>query len=174
MVSARLSRIGRVEVSPLVQGSIDHQLEALLRGRELRDVVTRVGSSDMLLHGAIAFLLHDDVPGQMLTIPFFLFLLSFFFTHCPACTPGARRSSSPRCTQAQIWRRETALTPKHRFRQLEPSLLVNGQTTSLLASETEKELVREARGGMVCMYLSLPSAERWGGGGGGMDNWAGS
>lgn len=79
MVSARLSRIGRVEVSPLVQGSIDHQLEALLRGRELRDVVTRVGSSDMLLHGAIAFLLHDDVPGQMLTIPLFLFLLSFFF-----------------------------------------------------------------------------------------------
>lgn len=43
------------------------------------------------------------------------------------------------------------LTPRHRLRQLEPSLLVSGQTTSLLASDTEKELVSEVRGGMVCM-----------------------
>lgn len=44
------------------------------------------------------------------------------------------------------------LTPKHRLRQLDPSLLVNGQTTSLLASETEKELVNDDRGGMICTY----------------------
>jgi hypothetical protein len=45
------------------------------------------------------------------------------------------------------------LTPKQRFRQLEPSWFVRGQTTSLLASVSEKELVREERGGMAsCMY----------------------
>lgn len=44
---------------------------------------------------------------------------------------------------------EGGLTPRHRLRQLEPSLLVSGQTTSLLASVTEKELVREGLGGMV-------------------------
>jgi hypothetical protein len=44
------------------------------------------------------------------------------------------------------------LTPKHRLRQLEPSLLVKGQTTSLLASETEKELVSDDRGGMIYTY----------------------
>lgn len=41
------------------------------------------------------------------------------------------------------------LTPKQRLRQLEPSLFFKGQTTSLLASVTEKELVSELRGGMV-------------------------
>lgn len=45
------------------------------------------------------------------------------------------------------------LTPKQRFRQLEPSWFVRGQTTSLFASVSEKELVREERGGMAsCMY----------------------
>jgi len=42
------------------------------------------------------------------------------------------------------------LTPRHLFLQLEPSWLVNGQTTSLLASEAWKELVREDLGGMAC------------------------
>lgn len=41
------------------------------------------------------------------------------------------------------------LTPRHLFRQLEPSWLVNGHTTSLLASEAEKELVKEDLGGMA-------------------------
>lgn len=41
------------------------------------------------------------------------------------------------------------LTPRQRLRQLEPSLFLRGQTTSLVASETEKELVREVRGGML-------------------------
>lgn len=40
------------------------------------------------------------------------------------------------------------LTPRHRFRQLDPSLFLNGQTTSLLASDAEKELVNEFLGGM--------------------------
>ena len=43
----------------------------------------------------------------------------------------------------------TVLTPKQRFRQLEPSWPVKGQTTSLLASEAEKELVNEDRGGIA-------------------------
>lgn len=42
-----------------------------------------------------------------------------------------------------------ALTPRHRLRQLDPSLLVSGHTTSLLASDVEKELVSEDRGGMA-------------------------
>lgn len=46
------------------------------------------------------------------------------------------------------------LTPRHRLRQLEPSLFFKGHTTSLLASVTEKELVRELRGGMVHIYAS--------------------
>ena len=41
------------------------------------------------------------------------------------------------------------LTPRHRFLQFEPSWFLNGQTTSLLASEAEKELVSEALGGMA-------------------------
>lgn len=78
MVSARLSRIGRVEMSPLVQRGIDHQLEALLRGRKLGDVVAGVSSSDMLLHGAIAFLL------QVTTFP--VRYLPFFFLVLCLCT----------------------------------------------------------------------------------------
>lgn len=45
--------------------------------------------------------------------------------------------------------RAEALTPRQRLRQLEPSWLRNGQTTSLLASETEKEEVSDERGGIV-------------------------
>ena len=45
--------------------------------------------------------------------------------------------------------RPKILTPRHLFLQLEPSWLVNGQTTSLLASDAEKELVREDLGGMA-------------------------
>lgn len=41
------------------------------------------------------------------------------------------------------------LTPRQRLRQLEPSWLRNGHTTSLLASETEKDEVRADRGGIV-------------------------
>lgn len=42
-----------------------------------------------------------------------------------------------------------ALTPRHRFRQLDPSWFLNGQTTSLLVSEAEKELVKVDFGGMA-------------------------
>ena len=40
------------------------------------------------------------------------------------------------------------LTPRHRFRQLDPSWFLNGQTTSLLASDAEKAVVNEFLGGM--------------------------
>ena len=36
-----------------------------------------------------------------------------------------------------------------RFLQLDPSWFVKGQTTSLLASEAENELVRDDRGGIA-------------------------
>jgi hypothetical protein len=45
--------------------------------------------------------------------------------------------------------RETVRTPKHRFRQLDPSWFLSGQTTSFAWSPTAKELVRaEERGGI--------------------------
>lgn len=52
-------------------------------------------------------------------------------------------------------RRIGILTPRHRLRQLEPSLFFKGQTTSLLASVTEKELVSELLGGMVHVVFFL-------------------
>ena len=42
----------------------------------------------------------------------------------------------------------------HLFRQLDPSWFLNGQTTSLLASDAEKELVNEFLGGMPGGYGS--------------------
>ena len=44
--------------------------------------------------------------------------------------------------------RGSVLTPRHLFRQLDPSWFLNGQTTSLLASDAEKEPVNEFLGGM--------------------------
>lgn len=41
------------------------------------------------------------------------------------------------------------LTPMQRFRQLEPSWLRNGQTTSLFESVIEKDEVREDLGGIL-------------------------
>lgn len=48
----------------------------------------------------------------------------------------------------EILDRGGGLTPRHRFRQLVPSWLRRGQTTSLSASAREKWAVREALGGI--------------------------
>ena len=51
-------RVGRRRLEgPLVGRGVDHQLEALLGGGQLGDVVVWVGTADMLLHGAIPFFL---------------------------------------------------------------------------------------------------------------------
>lgn len=55
----------------------------------------------------------------------------------------------------ELW----GLTPRHLFRQLEPSWFLNGQTTSLLASEAENELVKADFGGMA-WRRDLPIASR--------------
>jgi hypothetical protein len=52
--------------------------------------------------------------------------------------------------------RVEALTPRQRLRQLEPSWFRKGQTTSLLASETEKDDVNEDRGGIVRVDPTIP------------------
>ena len=44
--------------------------------------------------------------------------------------------------------RVSMLTPRHLFRQWDPSLFLSGHTTSLLTSDAEKELVNEFLGGM--------------------------
>lgn len=41
----------------LLGSGVHHEQEALLGSRELRDVVVRMRTSDVLLHGAIAFFL---------------------------------------------------------------------------------------------------------------------
>ena len=46
------------------------------------------------------------------------------------------------------------LTPMQRLRQLEPSWLRNGQTTSLLASVIENEEVRDVLGGILNTVIS--------------------
>lgn len=82
-------------------------------------------------------------------------LLEIFALHS---LQGRGRAARPirACGRARI----ASLTPRHRLRQLEPSLLVKGHTTSLLASETENELVSEVRGGMVGGAQSLRALER--------------
>ena len=50
---------------------------------------------------------------------------------------------------------EEGHTPRQRLRQLEPSLFWSGQTTSLLASETENEPVRDERGGMMVKAVQI-------------------
>jgi hypothetical protein len=44
-------------MSTLIRRRGDHQEKALFCGRELRNVVVGMGPSDVLLHGAITFLL---------------------------------------------------------------------------------------------------------------------
>lgn len=55
-----------LKVCPLVWRGVDHQKEALLGGRELRDIVIGMSPSNMLLHGAKAFLLKIGSPCQIL------------------------------------------------------------------------------------------------------------
>jgi hypothetical protein len=56
------------------------------------------------------------------------------------------------------------LTPMQRLRQLEPSWLRSGQTTSLFASVMEKEDVRDDLGGILddCLNSSNPTMRRRG------------
>lgn len=61
---------------PLVWRGVDHQKEALLGGRELRDIVIGMSPSNMLLHGAKAFLLKDRVPVSD-SLSFFFFSFSY-------------------------------------------------------------------------------------------------
>ncbi len=98
----------------------DHQLDAFLSRGKLGDVFLRVGSADMLLHRTIALLLN--------------------FMDC-------HHRIARWVERDRMGRRE--LTPRQRFRHLEPSCTVSGQTTSLAASDVENELGREVLGGMA-------------------------
>lgn len=60
---------------------------------------------------------------------------------------GRAQSTTASCGEAG--RVRYGRTPRHRFRQLDPSWLCNGQTTSLLASVMEKDEVREDLGGIL-------------------------
>jgi hypothetical protein len=123
-------------LGPVARRGADHEQEALLRSGQLGNVMLGVRAADMLLHGAIAFFL--DVVCAASMIPFM----------CPrggcfrCCGDPSQRISGGDMNKAQ-------LTPMHRFRQLEPSWLRNGQTTSLLASVTGKDDVRFDLGGIL-------------------------
>lgn len=113
-----LLRLGRGLWSLRGRG-IDHELEALLRRRQLRDVVFRVRATDMLLHGAISFFLRSkSTVSDVFSWSWELW----------ASYAGRGR-----------------LTPRQRLRQPEPSWLRSGQTTSLVASAREKDEVRAER-----------------------------
>ena len=67
---------------------------------------------------------------------------------CSSINVLASPESKPNKVRPFVYDECSVLTPRHRFRQLDPSLFLNGQTTSLLASDAEKELVNEFLGGM--------------------------
>ncbi len=96
-------------------------------------------STNMLLHGAVSFLLLSRRLCQ---------LVPSAGAGGPARGPG-----------------KVDLTPMQRFLQLEPSWFRKGQTTSLVASAIEKDEVSEDRGGIL---KTPPHAVEgfWGGGAG--------
>lgn len=124
----------------------DHQREALLGGRQLRDVMLWVGAADVLLHGAVPLLLcstacYSEVWGAV------------------QCSGGARHDvgaaaavAAPSSHSSHGDSTRGRLTPVQRLRQAELSWLRSGQTTTLFSSETEKDPVSEARGGMASIY----------------------
>jgi hypothetical protein len=117
----------------LLRRGVDHQHEALLGRGELRDVVLGMCAADVLLHGAVTLLLYS--------------------TWCYSWSASWVGDHSG-------WKR--ARTPVQRLRQGEPSWLRSGQTTTLFSSDSEKEPVREARGGMAsCIYPGSEEMELW-------------
>lgn len=111
-----------------------HKLEALFGRGKLRDIMIWMGSSYMLLHGTVPLLL----------------CVQWLVTKCTDSSKGQDFHPPKKAMMSET------LTPRQRFRQFVPSLFVNGQTTSLLTSETEKELVSEDRGGMARRMYPLP------------------
>lgn len=53
-----------VGMSALGRSCADHEVEALLRGRELGDVVLGMGAADVLLHGAVPLFLLASVSPR--------------------------------------------------------------------------------------------------------------
>lgn len=104
-----------------------HELEALFGGGKLRDIMFGMSSAYVLLHRSISLFLRPDS-----------LLPQLHGAKAKELQEGYSRHS-----------RAEALTPRQRLRQLEPSWLRRGQTTSLFASETEKDEVKEDRGGIV-------------------------
>lgn len=91
-----------------------------------------MGAADVLLHGAIS-----------------LFLCSMLRQSSSAGRRCPRGSDVGGRLDVDSGR----LTPVQRLRQAEPSWLRSGQTTTLFSSETEKDPVSEARGGIAsCIY----------------------
>ena len=59
-------RVGRRKRRAFRGRRVDHQRKALLGGRQLGDVVVRVGTADVLLHGAVALLLRGIGSARQL------------------------------------------------------------------------------------------------------------
>ena len=105
-----------------------------------------VGAADVLLHGAVPLLLcstacYSEVWGAV------------------QCSGGARHdvgaaaaAAAPSSHSSHGDSTRGRLTPVQRLRQAELSWLRSGQTTTLFSSETEKDPVSEARGGMASIY----------------------
>lgn len=105
----------------ILRRRVDHEQEALFRRRELRDVVLGVRSADVLLHGAVSFFLRIGGSEAI----------------------NRRRPHHARRAGLADEGGGEQLTPMQRLRQLEPSWLRKGQTTSLLESVMENEDVND-------------------------------
>jgi hypothetical protein len=107
-----------------------------------------MGAADMLLHGAISLFL-CGVQCQL------LLSRAWWQRGIDVAVEQHRGGTRGRGRGREEGREGRTLTPVQRLRHAEPSWLRSGQTTTLFSSDTEKDPVSEARGGIPsCIYPS--------------------
>ena len=144
-------RVGRRERRAFRGRRVDHQCEALLGGRQLGNVVVRMRTPDVLLHRAVPLLLCTIESALPFPSLYAVNLVSKAGRQAQPSRRTRHREGSDVCWDVRLAGKERlgcSLTPRHRLRQAEPSWFFSGQTTSFCASDTEKELVSELRGGI--------------------------
>lgn len=131
---------------PLTRRGVNHEQEALLGRGQLGNVVLGVRPTDMLLHGAVPLLLKVVSHQHRMHVLVLYFYLEALRESVSMQFAGG--DSNTAVTKVGRWV-APALTPIQRLRQLEPSWLRSGQTTSLFASVIEKDDVRDDLGGIL-------------------------
>jgi hypothetical protein len=131
MRTSRASWFWRRQMRTLLGSGVHHEQEALLGSRELRDVVVRMRTSDVLLHGAIAFFLGAWLAtSKAFDLDDLNRIHAGQFSRRRIFPTAVRRDGNKvglerRCSGGEWRRRKTRrqseLTPVHRLRQLERS-----------------------------------------------------